>query len=63
MKHVNRIHILFILGVILAICGLAPLLLYSFGVENPLWAIGAIGLGIILFVVGLITRAEEFEDY
>ena len=63
MKHLKRIHPFFIIGAILVICGLTPLLLYGFGLNRPLWALGALVVGIILFIVGLITREEEFEDY
>jgi len=63
MKHLKRVHPFFIIGAILAVCGLAPLLLYVFGLERPFWALGALGLGVILVVVGLITREEEFEDH
>lgn len=58
----SRIHVYFLLGAMMSICGLTPLLLYLYGFERPLLLVAIFGLGIILLIVGLILKRKEFLD-
>ena len=57
-----RIHVYFLVGAIISVCGLTPLLLYLYGFKRPLLLVAFFGLGIILLIVGLIMKRDEFLD-
>ena len=59
----SRTHIFFIIGAILSACGLTSLIFYLFGLERPLLLLLPLVLGIILFIIGLIKRDEEFINF
>lgn len=58
----SRIHVYFLVGAFISVCGLTPLLLYFYGFERPLLLVAVFGLGLILLIVGLIMKREEFLD-
>lgn len=59
----SRTHVFFIVGAILSVCGLTPLIFYLFGFAHPLFLLLPLVLGIILFIIGLIKRDEEFINF
>jgi len=56
----SRTHVYFLVGAIILVCGLTPLLVYLYGFERPLLLVAFFGLGVILLIVGLIMKREEF---